>query len=150
MTKDDLGVLYVDGASFGNPGPSGIGLVLTEGNQVLVDLSQDIGWGTNNQAEYRALIAGLSEAVERGIRSLLVRSDSQLLVRQVTGEYKVKDKKLKVLMSEIEALLSEFEKVRFEHVRRELNERADELAKAGAEAAQARGVGPAQQEIFEE
>ena len=149
VTKDDQAVLYVDGASFGNPGPSGIGLVLAQGDRVLVDLSQDIGWGTNNQAEYRALIAGLNEAIQRGIRSLLVRSDSQLLVRQVTGEYKVKDRKLKVLMSEIQGLLSKFEKVRFEHVRRELNERADELAKAGAEAAQARGVGPAQQEIFE-
>jgi ribonuclease HI len=149
VTTDDRGVLYVDGASFGNPGPSGIGFVLTQDDQVLLDLSQDIGWGTNNQAEYRALIAGLNEAIERGIRSLLVRSDSQLLVRQVTGEYKVKDRKLKVLMSEIEGLLSKFESVRFEHVRREFNERADELAKAGAEAAQARGVTPPQQEIFE-
>ena len=149
MTKDDQGVLYVDGASFGNPGPSGIGIVLTQGDQVLADLSQDVGWGTNNQAEYRALIAGLNEAIKRDIRSLLVRSDSQLLVRQVTGEYKVKDRKLKVMMSEIQGLLSKFEKARFEHVRREFNERADELAKAGAEAAQARGVGPAQQEIFE-
>ncbi len=149
VTKDDSVVLYVDGASFGNPGPSGIGLVLAQGDQVLVDLSQDIGWGTNNQAEYRALIAGLNEAIERGIRSLFVRSDSQLLVRQVTGEYKVKDRKLKVLMSEIEGLLRKFEQVRFEHVRRELNERADELAKTGAEAAQARGVTPPQQEIFE-
>ncbi len=149
VTKDDPAVLYVDGASFGNPGPSGIGVVLTLDDQVLLDLSQDIGWGTNNQAEYRALIAGLNEAIQRDIRTLTVRSDSQLLVRQVTAEYKVKDRKLKVLMSEIEGLLSKFEKVRFEHVRRELNERADELAKAGAEAAEARGVGPAQQEIFE-
>ncbi len=150
VSKDDPAVLYVDGASFGNPGPSGIGLVLTEDGKVVVQRSQDIGWGTNNQAEYRALLAGLTEVIERGIKSLLVRSDSQLLVRQVTGEYKVKDAKLKPLMAEVRALMEKIDGVSFEHVRRELNELADELAKAGAEAAQARGVHPpSQQEIFE-
>ena len=150
MSKDDPAVLYVDGASFGNPGPSGIGVVLTKDGKVVVQRSEDIGWGTNNQAEYRALLAGLTEAIERGIDSLLVRSDSQLLVRQVTGEYKVKNAKLKPLMGEVLALLERLEQVSIEHVRRELNELADELAKAGAEAAQARGVRPpSQQEIFE-
>ncbi|MEX2540020.1 MAG: ribonuclease HI family protein [Actinomycetota bacterium] len=149
MSSEDAAVLYVDGASFGNPGPSGIGFVLTQGDKIVAEGSEDIGWGTNNQAEYRALLAGLREAIERGFDSLLVRGDSQLLVRQVTGEYKVKDRKLKSLMIEIQELIRRFERVSFEHVRRELNERADELAKAGAESAKSRGVRPQQTEIFE-
>jgi ribonuclease HI len=146
---DEATVLYVDGASFGNPGPSGIGFVLTQDERIVAEHSEDIGWGTNNQAEYRALLAGLREAIEREIDSLSVRSDSQLLMRQVTGEYKVKDRKLKSLMIEIQELIRSFGRVSFEHVRREFNERADELAKAGAEAAKLRGVRPQQTEIFE-
>lgn len=144
------GVLYVDGASFGNPGPSGTGVVLQVDDQIIVQRSEDAGYGTNNQAEYRALLEGLSEAVQRGIRKLLVRSDSQLLVRQMTGEYKLKAKGLRALKAEADALCERFDEVRFEHVRREGNALADELAKAGAEAAKARGVRPPQAEIFEE
>lgn len=143
-------VLYVDGASFGNPGPSGAGIVLRIGDETAVERSEDMGYGTNNQAEYRALIEGLGEAVQRGVRDLLVRSDSQLLVRQMTGEYKIKAAGLRGLKAEADALCSRFDAVRFEHVRREGNERADELAKQGAEAARARGVRAPQTEIFEE
>ena len=143
------GVLHVDGASFGNPGPSGIGIVLTVDGQTVVERSEDTGYGTNNQAEYRALLEGLAEAVQRGIRKLVVRSDSQLLVRQMSGEYKIKAKGLKGLKAEADALCERFDDVRFEHVPRERNARADELAKLGAEAAKARGVRPPQGEIFE-
>jgi ribonuclease HI len=141
-------VLHVDGASFGNPGPSGIGFVLIDGSDE-VDISRDAGYGTNNQAEYKALVAGLSEALSRGLRSLVVRSDSQLLVRQMTGEYKVKHAGLRLLKVEADDLVNQFERVRFEHVPRERNERADELAKLGAEAAQLRGVRPPQGELLE-
>lgn len=143
--------LYVDGASFGNPGPSGIGIVLVVGDDTVLARSEDAGYGTNNQAEYRALLEGLGEAASRGIRVLTVRSDSQLLVRQMLGEYKVKNKTLQALRREAEALVDRFDRVRFEHVRREFNEIADELAKAGAEAAKARDVQPppAQAEFFE-
>lgn len=133
------GVLHVDGASFGNPGPSGIGYVLRIEDEV-VERSEDAGYGTNNQAEYRALIAGLVEAHARGVRVLTVRSDSQLLVRQMSGEYKVKDAKLRLLKAEAGGLVSRFERVRFEHVPREDNARADDLAKQGAEEARSRGV----------
>jgi ribonuclease HI len=143
-------VLYVDGASFGNPGPSGAGIVLRIDGETIVERSEDMGYGTNNQAEYRALIEGLGEAVQRGVRDLLVRSDSQLLVRQMTGEYKIKASGLRGLKAEADALRERFDRVRFEHVRREGNERADELAKEGAEAARARGVRAPQTEIFEE
>lgn len=136
-------VLHTDGASFGNPGPSGIGFVLTTTDDD-VEYSEDIGYATNNQAEYKAVMAGLREAERRGIGEVVVRSDSQLLVRQLTGEYRVKDGGLRLLKDEVEALAARFSSVSFEHVRREGNARADDLAKAGAEAAKARGVRPAQ------
>jgi ribonuclease HI len=141
--------LNVDGASFGNPGPSGAGIVLRVGTQIVAERSEDTGYGTNNQAEYRALIEGLGEAVQHGIRELIVRSDSQLLVRQMLGEYKIKAKGLRGLKAEADALRGRLDKVRFEHIPRERNERADELAKAGAEAAKARGVRPPQGELLE-
>lgn len=144
------GVLYVDGASFGNPGPSGIGVVLVEDGDTVITRSEDIGYGTNNQAEYRALLKGLSEALARGITRLIVRSDSQLLVRQMLGEYKVKSKALQALRREAEALKRQFDDIHFEHVRRELNEVADELAKQGAEAAKERGVTGPRLQLFEE
>jgi ribonuclease HI/probable phosphoglycerate mutase len=143
-------VLYVDGASFGNPGPSGIGVVLVEDGDTVLTRSEDIGYGTNNQAEYRALLRGLNEAIERGVTRLLVRSDSQLLVRQMLGEYKVKSKALQALRREAEALKQRFEQIGFEHVGRDYNEIADELAKQGAEAAQARGVTGPKLQLFEE
>lgn len=143
------GVLHVDGASFGNPGPSGAGIVLRAGEDILVERSEDVGYGTNNQAEYRALVEGMAEALQRGLRRLRVLSDSQLLVRQMLGEYKLKAAGLRALKSEADALRQRFEDVSFEHVPRERNARADELAKLGAEAARARGVRPPQGEILE-
>jgi ribonuclease HI len=145
----DQAVLYVDGASFGNPGPSGAGIVLEVAGEVVVRRAEDTGYGTNNQAEYRALLEGLGEALQRGIRRLVVRSDSQLLVRQMVGEYKLKAAGLKGLKAEADALRGRFDEVRFEYVRRDLNETADELAKLGAEAARQRGVTPPQAEMFE-
>lgn len=142
-------VLYVDGASFGNPGPSGAGIVLEVDGDVVVKRSEDLGYGTNNQAEYRALLEGLGEALQRGLKELHVRSDSLLLVKQMQGEYKVKSKGLQGLKLEADALRVRFDHITFEHVRRHLNEIADELAKEGAEAAKARGVRPPQTEIFE-
>lgn len=129
--------LYVDGASFGNPGPSGIGVVLRIGDEI-VERSEDIGWGTNNEAEYRALITGLRLALDHSVDTLHVRADSQLIVRQVTGEYKIKKKELQRLAMEARALIDKFGSVRFEHVLRDLNERADALSKAGAEQAKSR------------
>jgi ribonuclease HI len=129
--------LHVDGASFGNPGPSGIGVVLQIGDEI-VEHSEDVGFGTNNEAEYRALITGLRMALEHGVDTLHVRADSQLVVRQVTGEYKIKKKELQRLAIEARALIERFESVRFEHVLRDLNDRADALSKAGAERAKLR------------
>ena len=132
-------VLHSDGASFGNPGASGIGFVLKLGGET-VEYSADAGFGTNNQAEYRALIVGLEEAVRRGVKELIVRADSELLIKQMKGEYRVRDRRLQVLKAEVDALRERFDRVRFEHVFREGNARADELAKAGAELARSKGV----------
>jgi len=142
-------VLNVDGASFGNPGPSGIGYVVSMGGRTIEEVSLDIGWGTNNQAEYRALEAALRAAKNHGATKVMVRSDSQLLVNQMLGKYKVKDARLKLLKAELDHLVAKFEDVHFEYIPRELNARADELAKGGAEAAQLRGVRPAQEPLLE-
>lgn len=142
-------ILYVDGASFGNPGPSGIGCVLVVDGTTVAVISADAGWGTNNRAEYTALHRGLGLAREHGARELLVRSDSLLLVKQMNGEYKVKDKGLKLMKAEADGLVESFDRVRFEYVPRERNDRADTLAKAGAEEAKLRGVRPAQRELLE-
>jgi ribonuclease HI len=139
--------LYTDGASFGNPGPSGIGVVLEVGDEI-IEHAEDIGWGTNNEAEYRALIAGLRLALEHGVDVLHVRQDSQLVVRQVTGEYKIKKKELQRLAMQARSLIDRFASVKFEHVLRDLNERADALSKAGAEKAKARGVEPPDETLF--
>lgn len=143
-------VLHVDGASFSNPGPSGAGVVLTLGGDVVAERSIDLGWGTNNEAEYKALIEGLREASEHGLRELLVVSDSQLLVKQMQGEYRVKEPRLRKLKQQADARLLDFDSVRFEHTLRAGNERADALAKAGAEAAKTRGARPlGQAELLE-
>ena len=121
--------LYCDGASRGNPGPASIGFVLydPEGTAV-VELGGVIGVTTNNVAEYRALIAGLETALERQVDRIGVRLDSLLLVKQVTGEYRVKAAHLKPLQRRAVKLLATFEEASIEHVRRELNTAADALA----------------------
>ena len=134
------GLLYIDGAAFGNPGPSGIGIVLIVDGETVVTRSEDIGYGTNNRAEYTALLEGLRTARDRGVTDLVVRSDSQLLVRQMLGEYKVKNKGLVPLRIEAQSLARGFNHVTYEHVPRELNEEADALSKMGAEEAKLRGV----------
>lgn len=122
-------VLYCDGASRGNPGPAAIGFVLLDPDgRTVVEMGAEIGVQTNNVAEYQALIAGLETARSRGVKDLEVRLDSLLLVRQVTGEFRVKAENLKPLHRRASALVREFDRVKLVHVRRHLNERADELA----------------------
>ncbi|MDX1691669.1 MAG: ribonuclease HI family protein [Acidimicrobiia bacterium] len=124
--------LYADGASRGNPGPSGIGAVLYDPDGEVVDeIAGMIGETTNNVAEYRALVAGLEAAARRGVDVLTVRLDSQLLVRQATGEYRVKAKHLRPLALRVRRLAEGFEEVRFEHVPRAENAVADALANQG-------------------
>jgi len=135
-------VLYCDGAARGNPGPAAIGAILFAPGQVepVAALSERIGRATNNVAEYRALIAGLQVAREAGVNRLLVRSDSELLVRQMTGKYRVKAPGLKPLAREAAGLVQRFDEVGFEEVPRERNSLADELANAALDAEGPRAI----------
>ena len=125
-------VIFTDGASLGNPGPMGIGVVIFHSNRKIKEISEYIGEGTNNVAEYTAVIRALEFAKEKKEKEVHIKSDSQLVVRQLNGEYKVKDEKLKPLKRKIE-LLMEGIVVRFEHIPREQNEEADILSKEAAE-----------------
>ena len=120
--------LSTDGGARGNPGPAAYGYVLEADDGTVLDArGETIGVATNNVAEYRALIAGLEKAVELGIDELEVVSDSELLVKQMRGEYKVKNPGLRELNAEAEALARRLRRVRFTAVRREHNELADRL-----------------------
>lgn len=120
--------LSTDGGARGNPGPAAFGYVLeTEDGDVLAAHGERIGRATNNVAEYRGLVAGMAKAAELGVRDLEVVSDSELLVKQMTGEYRVKNYALRELWEEASNLERKFARVRYTAVRREHNELADQL-----------------------
>ncbi len=116
---------YSDGAARGNPGPSGAGGVLIDESGERRLLGRYLGEQTNNVAEYTAFIMVLEEAAKLGVEDLLMRTDSELLVRQVAGIYKVKAAHLLPLVKKAQSLLSDFDRAKVEHVRRELNKEAD-------------------------
>ena len=125
-------LLMVDGAARGNPGEAGCGAAICdETGKVVKELSRYLGHATNNVAEYEALLMGLEALVRMGGKKIRVHSDSQLLVRQLNGEYRVKDEKLKVLSQRAASLLRRFDAYRILHVPRELNKLADRLANRG-------------------
>ncbi len=133
---DDRYHLYTDGGARGNPGPAGIGArLLTADGDVVEELADSIGTATNNVAEYQALLAGLEIALDRGVERLDVFLDSELVVRQVNGQYKVKDAGLKPLHRQACLLLSRFHEVDVKHVRREQNAAADALVNQAIDAA---------------
>jgi len=120
--------LSTDGGARGNPGPAAYGYVLeTDDGTVLDARGEAIGRATNNVAEYRALIAGLESAAQRGVTELEVVSDSELLVKQMLGDYRVKNEALRALWEEANDLERRFDRVRYTAVRREHNELADRL-----------------------
>jgi len=123
--------LRTDGGARGNPGPAAYGFVLEAADgTVLAARGEAIGRATNNVAEYRALLEGLAEAAERGVRELEVLSDSELLVKQMRGEYRVKNEALRALSLEARRLAERFERVAYTAVRREANGLADQLVNA--------------------
>lgn len=131
---------YIDGGSRGNPGPAGYGVhVEDEHGQPVTEISEAVGVATNNVAEYRALIAALTWAVAHGCRTLRIRSDSELLVRQMRGEYRVRNAGLQRLSMKARGLVAQLDRVTFEHVRRELNAEADRLANRAMDDAAAAG-----------
>jgi probable phosphoglycerate mutase len=120
--------LSTDGGARGNPGPAAYGYVLEADDGTVLDArGETIGVATNNVAEYRALIAGLEKAVDLGVDELEVISDSELLVRQMQGEYRVKNEALRQLNDEANSLERKLGRVRYTAVRREHNELADKL-----------------------
>ncbi|MCL6519999.1 MAG: secondary thiamine-phosphate synthase enzyme YjbQ [Armatimonadetes bacterium] len=125
----------IDGAAKGNPGPAGVGIVIAdETGNVLCEISEHIGIATNNLAEYTALIRGLEEALKLGFRDVEITTDSELLAKQIKGEYRVRSESITPLFSKALDLLSKFEHVSINQVSRERNKQADKLATMGAEA----------------
>ena len=127
---------WLDGAARGNPGEAGCGAVIADENgMVIKELSRYLGRTTNNVAEYAALLMGLEALLELGQKHIVVQSDSELMVRQLNGEYRVKDEKLKVLFEQAIGLLRQFDSYRILHVRRDMNKLADRLANRGIDQA---------------
>lgn len=119
--------IFTDGGARGNPGPAGIGVVIWSGNELVGRHKKYIGEATNNQAEYRAVILALEEAGKLGAAELEFFLDSELVVKQINREYKVKDKDLASLFVQVWNLSLGFKKVIFKHVPREKNKEADKL-----------------------
>jgi len=120
--------IYTDGGARGNPGPAGIGVViLDEAGNELKGIGEAIGDMTNNQAEYRALLRGLAEADAMGAAEVFCYLDSELVVKQLMGLYKIREPGLQLLAAEALKLAKNFKNVRYKHVPREKNARADGL-----------------------
>ena len=127
MTGPDL-VIHIDGGSRGNPGEAGFGVYVEAADGTTTELYGYLGRATNNVAEYQALLHALRHALARGARSVRVLSDSELVVRQIAGEYKVKHPDMIPLHREASTLMRRFERATLSHVRREQNRDADRLA----------------------
>jgi ribonuclease HI len=128
---------YIDGGARGNPGPAGYGVrVETDDGSLIEELHGGLGIATNNVAEYNGLLAALRYAVAHGHRDVRIKADSELLVKQMRGEYKVKHPGLQPLYQEARQLALRLDRVTFEHVRREFNKEADRLSNLGMDEAE--------------
>lgn len=131
-------IIYTDGASRGNPGPAAIGIHVTDSDsQTIAEHKEALGIQTNNFAEYTAVIRALELSLAQGVTDIILRSDSELMVRQMSGMYKVKSEAILPLYEKANQLLSKFASVKFEHVRRENNREADRLANEALDQVQA-------------
>lgn len=131
VKADLVAVVFADGGSRGNPGPSGCGAVVKSGGmdgEVVANLSKFVGIATNNVAEYTGLLIGLEKALAMGFSEVEVRMDSELIVKQIKGQYRCKNEGLIPLFNEAKRLQRQFKKFNIEHVRREYNKEADLLA----------------------
>lgn len=127
--------LWTDGGARGNPGPAGIGVAIyDDAGEVVDEIAQYLGETTNNQAEYQAMLAGLKRALELEAQVIVLHSDSELMVKQLNGIYKVKNPGIKPLHAEAKTLLAQFDQYTVKHVRRELNKHADRLANEAMDA----------------
>ena len=122
-------IIFTDGGARGNPGPAGIGAVIyDEHKKVVAEISEFLGVATNNQAEYKALVAAFRKAADLGVKELECYLDSELVVKQLKGEYRVKDKDLALLFLDIHNLSLSFKSISYTHIPRERNKEADRLA----------------------
>ena len=125
----DKYVIYTDGAARGNPGPAAIGVIIKdESGKTVASVSRRLGTTTNNQAEYRAIIAALEKAVSLGARNVVLKSDSELAVKQISGQYKIKNTALRPLYQEVVRLTGALESFSIAYIPREQNAAADALA----------------------
>lgn len=120
--------IYIDGACIGNPGEAAIGVIVQEDSKRIKEISKTIGQGTNNIAEYGAFITALKEAALLKADKIRIYTDSELLFKQVTGQYKIKNENLKLLFEEAKRLAEKFKAVEVKHIPREQNSAADQLA----------------------
>ncbi len=128
--------IHIDGGSRGNPGPAAAGIVIVDprNGRALRELGVFLGQATNNAAEYRGLLRALEEAIALGATDLAIHSDSELMVRQIHGQYRVKSDELRPLFQQALTLLRQVSKWTLTHVRREKNQRADQLVNAALDA----------------
>lgn len=132
--------IFTDGAASGNPGPAAIGVVIKQNGQTVFELSRSIGCATNNAAEYQAVIAAIEESIKRQAQEITINTDSELLFRQLTGKYQVKNEALSVLFEQVRSLAKGVKKIEMRHIPREQNKEADRLAKQGIQKQQAKVV----------
>ncbi len=122
-------IIYADGASRGNPGPAAIGVTIKDKQgRLITTIARSIGRATNNQAEYKAIIAALEHAITLGANQVEIHSDSELVVRQINGEYRVKKATLKPLYQQVKRLQSQLKSFTITHIPRQQNIEADNLA----------------------
>jgi ribonuclease HI len=127
---------HIDGGARGNPGPAGYGVHIELHDGTIVELHGGLGIATNNVAEYNGLLAALKWAIDHGHRVVRIKADSELLVKQMRGEYKVKNAGLQPLVARARLLMQQLDRVTFEHVRREQNKDADRLSNVGMDEAE--------------
>lgn len=133
-------ISYSDGASRGNPGTSGCGVFITSPDGTEFEAHRYLGTKTNNQAEYEALLLACEELLKLKAKDVIFRADSEFMIKQMRGEYRVKDAKILPLYLKAKDFCSQFQSVKFEHVRREFNKDADRLANLSIDSHEASGL----------
>jgi ribonuclease HI len=134
MTEPASVEINIDGAARGNPGPAALAYIIRRGNQPVIEHAECLGEATNNVAEYSALVRALERAAELGAQRLLIRSDSELLVKQMNGQYRVKNRELQKLHDQACQLRRQFESVSIQYVPRAANSQADRLCNEALDA----------------
>jgi len=128
--------MFTDGGCSGNPGPASIGVVIKQDGKTIKEISRAIGNATNNIAEYTAMIVALKEALALNADEVFVKTDSELMYKQIIGKYKVKHEGIKPLFDQVKQLEGKFKRAEFKHVPREENSEADKLAGLGLKMSQ--------------